>query len=119
MLKVTHAVLATVIATPEMELSDAEAQKMGEALTKLNEHYQVKTNPKIIAWCGVICVAGTIYVPKMHRAAERRARAKTAVKGRTLNQTQPQTTAAPAPVTDKPPLDIAALFNFPPADVKQ
>ena len=83
-----HAIAAAGLKTPELELDDSEAKLLAQAATSVADHYNVTVDPKIVAWVGLIGVAGSIYGPrlatiKMRKDMEQR------------NKQQPQQNQAP------------------------
>ncbi len=59
-----HQMAAAFIA-PELELADGEAKDLTAALGEVSNFYNQVVDPKIIAWMGLIGVAGKIYGPRV------------------------------------------------------
>ena len=76
-----HSTLAAIARAPELELNEAEAEKIAKASVSVAKLYNVETTEKATAWANLIGVVGAAYVPRfialnMRRkmeAAERRA----------------------------------------------
>jgi len=47
--------------TPELELADAEAKGLADAVAKVSALYDTKMNPRVLAWMNLAMVAGGIY----------------------------------------------------------
>lgn len=104
-LSISHAVLAAMFG-PELNLSAEDNIKMTESLMRLNEHYKVKTNPKMLAWWAFAGTAYAVYTPRFAAISERKRMQKSA-KGQvqTMTQTMPEPQKTPIP-------DVSALFGF-------
>lgn len=50
---------------PELELDEGEAKELTAALAEVNSFYSQAVDPKVIAWMGLIGVAGKIYGPRV------------------------------------------------------
>ena len=59
-----HAMAAAFIA-PELELAESEAKMLATAISGVNSFYDQVIDPKIVAWAGLIGVAGQIYGPRV------------------------------------------------------
>ena len=60
-----HAAVAAAFAAPNLELADAEGEKLAESVKKVLRHYDI---PDVASetkdWIGLIIVCGTIYGPR-------------------------------------------------------
>lgn len=88
----SHAMLAGMTKTPELELDDSEATQLGGALAVVNSFYNVEVADKTMAWVALAMVAGQIYGPRVVAIGVRRNGDRQARK----------TQAAPAPRTVNP-----------------
>jgi hypothetical protein len=50
---------------PEAALDADEAEELTKALAEVNSFYATAVDPKLVAWLGVIGVAGKIYGPRV------------------------------------------------------
>lgn len=64
-LVVAHAIAATTLKQPVLQLEEQEAQELSEAICKLLDQYDFTPNPKAAALINLVFVASMIYVPKL------------------------------------------------------
>lgn len=110
---------------PELALKEDEAKDLTEALAGVNQFYSQVVDPKIIAWMGLIGVAGKIYAPRIgaiilrnkmkpqpHRVAPLRSVPQPAApSAQAQPATQPQAPAADLKST--PMKDLLHVFSNP------
>lgn len=56
-----HLFAAVSLSTPELNLDEAEAEKLTNAIANVAQYYDVTADPKTLAWWNLACVAGGIY----------------------------------------------------------
>lgn len=106
--------LAAFVA-PELEIAEEEAKELTAALAEVNSFYSQVVDPKLIAWMGLIGVAGKVYGPRLGAFMIRRrmeaAMQKPRIAPLSGNVPQQARTTPPAPVapvarqSSPPPLD--------------
>jgi len=104
-----HAVAATSLRIPELDLDKSEAAHLAEAVAEVARHYPTTIDPRVMAWVNLTMVAGMVYGPRFYAI---RARAKSNAPARRVPQPRraPDATenpTPPAPMGDDP--DLAAL----------
>lgn len=57
--------MAAAFVAPELALEENEAKELTSALAEVNSFYSQTVDPKLLAWCGLIGVAGKIYGPRV------------------------------------------------------
>lgn len=67
-----HTMLAAMTKTPELIISQDEANKLASAINTVQEHYPVHVDPKAMAWLNLAGVAGMIYGPRIFVAVKRK-----------------------------------------------
>ena len=102
-----HAMASAAI-IPELALTEGEARELAEAVAGVNQFYSTVVDPKLLAWVGVITVAGKIYAPRfiaagLRRSMENRAKAKSVapVQGVVNPPQSQQNTAKPTPIMEQ------------------
>ena len=61
-----HFMLATLTKVPELNLEEAEARKLAEAIAKVNAHYGGFVLPeKYLVWANFTIALGTVYGPRI------------------------------------------------------
>jgi hypothetical protein len=66
--------LALILKSPAMAITDDEAKRLALALKNLAQFYSITPNPQVMAWIQLLTVAASIYGPKlMILAAQQRA----------------------------------------------
>lgn len=78
-----HSMLAIIAKSPELELSEVEADKIAKATIAVAKLYNVETTEKAAAWANLIGCVGAAYIPRAisinlrrkTEAAERRGQA--------------------------------------------
>lgn len=75
----SHAMLAALTKTQEMELAPDEAMNLAQAIANVSRHYDVQLAAKTIDWTNLLMAAATVYgtrlmAMRMRVAAERKAR---------------------------------------------
>jgi hypothetical protein len=61
-----HAMLAAIVKTPELEIDEAEAKRLGDAVARVNREFGVQImSPKTAAVVNLIMAAGTVYGPRV------------------------------------------------------
>jgi hypothetical protein len=90
---------------PEVELDKDEAKELTEALAAVNSFYGTSVDPKIVAWFGVIGVAGKIYGPRVGAFMLRKK----------MEQAARQRPAMPSNPAPSPAMRAAANAGTPPA----
>jgi hypothetical protein len=90
---------------PEVELDKDEAKELTEALAAVNSFYGASVDPKIVAWFGVIGVAGKIYGPRVGAFMLRKK----------MEQAARQRPAMPTNPAPSPAMRAAANAGTPPA----
>jgi Ni,Fe-hydrogenase III small subunit len=68
---------ASLTKIEEIALDKTEANQLAKALADVNVHYQKTIDPKVVAWMGVIAVAGQVYGPRVLAYRVRMATEKT------------------------------------------
>lgn len=68
----SHAMLAGMTKTPELELADEEATNLGTAIATVNSFYNVAVADKTMAWIALAMVAGQVYGPRVMAIGIRR-----------------------------------------------
>jgi hypothetical protein len=75
-----HTVAATVLKSPDLELDEDEAAKLGRAVSRVSELYDIPLmDEKTRAWMALAGVAGSIYAPRVITAYRRKKRGPVAV----------------------------------------
>lgn len=69
-----HQMGAMILATPELELDQAEADRLAKAAGEVAKHYAVAVDPKKLAWANLIGTLGFLYVPRIIAARARHKR---------------------------------------------
>lgn len=61
-----HAVAASVLKCPQLQLTDPEAKALAGAIKTVAAQHDIGSivNPKVQAWLGLIGVAGAVYIPR-------------------------------------------------------
>jgi ribosomal protein L3 len=78
-----HSMGAAILKVPELELAKHEAERLGEAVAKVNRLYGGRMmSEKQAAWVNLMMVAGTVYGPRigtvmLKNAAKKAPQAKT------------------------------------------
>lgn len=58
--------LALLMKTPELEIQEAEAKRLGDALTRVNEEFGgIVISPKTEAIINLVMAAGSVYGPRL------------------------------------------------------
>lgn len=60
-----HSIAASLTKVEEIALDKTEANQLAQALAAVNVHYQKAVDPKLLAWMGVVAVAGQVYGPRV------------------------------------------------------
>lgn len=60
---VLHTLASSVLAMPELLISQDQRKSLAGALQKVNALYDPKVSKEVVAWVNLAFVAGTIYVP--------------------------------------------------------
>ncbi len=60
-----HSIASSLTKVEEIALDKSEANQLAQALAAVNVHYQKTVDPKLIAWMGVVAVAGQVYGPRV------------------------------------------------------
>lgn len=60
-----HSIAASLTKVEEVALDKSEANQLAQALAAVNVHYQKTIDPKLVAWMGVVAVAGQVYGPRV------------------------------------------------------
>lgn len=60
-----HSIAASLTKVEEIALEKSEANQLAQALAAVNVHYQKAIDPKLVAWMGVVAVAGQVYGPRV------------------------------------------------------
>lgn len=60
-----HEIAAFATASPELILSEKEADELDKAIKQVQQFYTTTINPKAVAWFNLTCIAGMIYLPRM------------------------------------------------------
>lgn len=73
--------MAGAFIAPELAIEESEAKELTAALAEVNSFYGQTVDPKVIAWMGLIGVAGKVYGPRvgafmLRRDMEKRAAPK-------------------------------------------
>lgn len=69
-----HAILSTVLKTPELALDPREAAQLGAALANLQQFYPVSVTAKALAWANLLTAGGMIYGTRIAAIAARKAK---------------------------------------------
>lgn len=59
-----HLALSVQLASPELELTPAEAKRLGAAASEVARHYPIIATPKAQAWVQMMAVASAVYGPR-------------------------------------------------------
>lgn len=106
-----HSIAASLTKVEEIALEKSEANQLAQALAAVNVHYQKAVDPKLLAWMGVVAVAGQVYGPRVlayrvRAATEKAARPAKAVVAHNVPAVAPsqasrqQTAAAMSVIAD-------------------
>lgn len=88
---------ASLTKIEELSLDKSEANQLAQALAAVNVHYQKSIDPKLLAWMGVVAVAGQVYGPRVLAYRVRVATEK-AARPTPVNVANVRPAVAPAPV---------------------
>jgi len=100
---------------PEAELDREESKLLAESLADVSSFYSQVVDPKIVAWVGLLGVAGKIYGPRIGAFALRMKMEKAGRPPRANLSVVPQKPAAqsaPAPVAN-PAEVVATMISVP------
>lgn len=56
-----HDIAATFLHIQELQMSEDEAKKLGDAVVEVGKHYNHTVNPKVMAWINLALVGGGLY----------------------------------------------------------
>lgn len=59
-----HMMAAKFTGIGELEIDNAEAKILSDAIANVASHYNTTVDPKIMAWVGLVGVAGAVYGPR-------------------------------------------------------
>ena len=91
-----HTMMALIASSPELELSEDEAIKLGKAIQHVNSLYEDAVIPeKPAAWIHLAMVTGGIWIP---RVMAMRSRWQREEKENSQSSTEPQTMAEPSAI---------------------
>lgn len=119
----THAMLAGLTRTTELQIDKAEADHLAKGIADVAAFYDTVISPKTLAWINLTQIAGIIYGPRMFLISARRQQERAARRAaRPAQPQQPMANGAvprspqPAPTNDGPvgimPSDLNAVeFN--------
>jgi hypothetical protein len=106
-----HAVAASSLHIPELDLDKVEAANLAEAVAEVARHYPTTIDPKVLAWVNLTMVAGMVYGPRFWairaRTKQRPSRPRQGQQNRGPSSAENPSPAAP--MGDDP--DLAALGN--------
>lgn len=71
-INIAHVGLAVATKTPELELENKEAETLSKSIVNVLDQFDVKPDPRVTAFVGLITTAGTIYYPRYYLIKERR-----------------------------------------------
>jgi hypothetical protein len=91
---------ASLTKIEELALDKSEANQLAKALADVNVHYQKTIDPKVVAWMGVIAVAGQVYGPRVLAYRVRVATEK-AARPAPANVANVRPAVSPAPVVNR------------------
>lgn len=91
-----HSIASALTKVEEIALEKSEANQLAQALAAVNVHYQTAIDPKLVAWMGVVAVAGQVYGPRVLAYRLRSATEKASKPAPTPRVVQ---APAPAPVS--------------------
>jgi hypothetical protein len=81
-----HSMLAALIKTPELEIDEAEAKRLGDAVARVNREFGVQImSPKTAAVVNLIMAAGTVYGPRIIAVKNNSKRRKAEKVGATIH----------------------------------
>lgn len=103
--------MAAAALVPELEIDAPEAKDLAEAIASVNQFYDKQIDPKVLAWVGLITVAGKIYAPRVALFAARRALQKPVVKKQQVSPHQP-VVSTPQPANNVPK-EVQQVFSDP------
>jgi hypothetical protein len=77
-LMIVHAGIASATKTPELELTEPEANQLGKSVGAVMDEFGFQPDPRTQAIVGLVITAGMIYGPRMYLIRERIAEPKKA-----------------------------------------
>ena len=96
-----HSIASSLTKVEEIALDKSEANQLAQALAAVNVHYQKTVDPKLIAWMGVVAVAGQVYGPRV-LAYRLRAATEKAARGASAQVANKRPAATPAQAPRQP-----------------
>jgi len=57
--------LAAIVKTPELALSEGESEKLAMAAANVARHYDVRASEKVMDWANLAFAMGAIYGPRI------------------------------------------------------
>lgn len=91
--------LAMLTKNPALEISDKESDTLARSLKNVMDQYQLKPNPRTMAWVQLAATSAAIYGPRIAViAASRKFSRPTAAAAATVAATPPNAAAASAPL---------------------
>ena len=106
-----HAVIASTLQVPELELDEAEAQRLAAAIQNVNNAYRVEFDPKKAALIDLGTACGVIYGPRFVSIFLRKKQEMKLNKAPFAKAAPP-----PKPTVQEPPSNGAVVFD--PANIK-
>lgn len=66
-----HTMGAAALKTPELALTEGEAQSMASAVANVARHYPTQIDPRVLDWSNLIMCLGMAYGPRLYNIRER------------------------------------------------